>query len=278
MKAKLPGGLGTWPAFWLMDVPSLLNPKLNHLEIDVLEEYGDDPGSLHTTVHLWDSAEWNKSWGKESVSPECSMIQSFHTYGLDIQEDFLTFYFDRRRVWQFPNAIPGFSDKYDRELYVMVDLAYGGGSSRNNASNLDNNPRDMLVEYVRVWQGSGGSKGPNSTALWGSASFRTAGLSLKPSEQVNINGANLGFTTTGNLEVTDSKGSILWQTGTTSSCSTGCTAIFQNDGNLVLYSADGKVIWGANTWNNNMGSMAFNSQPPYLQIFNQECTVLWSSK
>jgi len=278
MKAQLSGGLGTWPAFWLMDRPGQLDTKMNHLEIDILEEYGDGPGNLFSTLHLWNAADSTHNWGTDNISPECSMIEGFHTYGLDIQQDFLTFYYDRRRIWQYPNTIPGFADKYDRDFFVLVDLAYGGGGNDNNVTNLDSGPQDMLVEYVKVWQGAGGSKGPNSTAPWDAATFKTAGLTLKPSDQVNINGVNLVFTTTGSLQVTDAKGATLWQSGSSSPCSTGCTAVFQNDGNFVLNDKDGKAYWGTSTWANNMGSMALYNKPPYLQIYDSKCTLLWYSK
>ncbi len=75
------------------------------------------------------------------------MTQGFHLYGLDVQPDFLTFYYDRQQIWQVPNVVPGYGDMYNRPLYVLVDLAYGGGTSINNETNLDKGPKDMWVEY-----------------------------------------------------------------------------------------------------------------------------------
>ena len=53
MMTKLPAGPGTWPAFWLMDVDSLVNRSVDAHEIDVLEQYGDAIGILRTTLHFW---------------------------------------------------------------------------------------------------------------------------------------------------------------------------------------------------------------------------------
>ena len=56
MRAKFPKGPGTWPAFWLMGVPQLKEPKdrktITQIEIDVVEQYGVGPNALHTTLHL----------------------------------------------------------------------------------------------------------------------------------------------------------------------------------------------------------------------------------
>jgi beta-glucanase (GH16 family) len=45
MRAKLPSGLGTWPAFWLEDTVGLKNNSMGHHEIDILEAYGNNVAS-----------------------------------------------------------------------------------------------------------------------------------------------------------------------------------------------------------------------------------------
>ena len=51
----------------------------------------------------------------------------------DIQPDYLTYYYDRTMIWQANSSIPGHGT-YDRPMYVMVNLAYGGGGDSNNIS------------------------------------------------------------------------------------------------------------------------------------------------
>ena len=100
MKAKLPLTEGTWPAFWLLDVPSFVTPGMNSHEIDILEQYSTVQ-MIHSTLHWWDAKNSTGSWGLEGTSIQCAMTEGFHTYGLDLQPDFLTFYFDRNMIW-FP--------------------------------------------------------------------------------------------------------------------------------------------------------------------------------
>jgi beta-glucanase (GH16 family) len=47
MRAKLPPGRGTWPAFWLLAPGSWPSSG----EIDVMEEVGFDPNVIHGTIH-----------------------------------------------------------------------------------------------------------------------------------------------------------------------------------------------------------------------------------
>jgi len=277
--AKLPTGPGTWPGFWLMSLPSLLNRKLHMGEIDIFEQYGDPVATLFSTLHLWDpSNSWAQLWNNENRSNQPTMTTGFHTYGADIQADFITFYYDRQRIGQFPNAIPGHTDKFDESMYVMINLAYGRGYAGNDVSNLLNGPQDMQIKYVRVWQGSGGSNGvPPGTSSLNSISYATAGLTLAPGSHVAIKGVRLTFTNSGNLEITDSLRKILWQTNTSGQCGSTCRAVFQNDGNLVLYGAANKPYWMSKTWNNNIASMTFSNRPPYLEIVDGNAKILWTS-
>jgi len=274
MRAKLPKGPGTWPAFWLLDVPSLLDKSLNSYEIDILEQYGSAAHELHATLHYWDRANSSGNWGIGKVSLQCQMTSDFHTYGLDIQSEYLTFYYDRLAYWQMPNVIPGTTETYNRPFYVLVNLAYGNGDNAPSGANF---LQDMLVDYVQVWQGSGGSANGFSSTNSNDITWATAGLTLKNGQQFSIRNANIVLTNNGNFQITDGHGSVLWQTGITKECTSGCTLVFQNDGNLVLNDS-GKPFWSSGTYNNNVGSMQFSNQPPYLQIMDQKCNVLWITK
>ncbi len=144
MRAKLPKGLGTWPAFWLMGVPQLKEPRdkktITQIEIDVVEQYGVGPNSLHTTLHLWGPGDFH--WAEGDTSIVQGMTDDFHTYGVLVEEDFTTFYYDRSELRK---------DRTPKEakvpLYLMVDLALGGGWPIDKTPN----PSDLLVDYVRVY-------------------------------------------------------------------------------------------------------------------------------
>jgi beta-glucanase (GH16 family) len=280
MLAQLPSGLGTWPAFWLDDVTSLVNKSLvgGH-EIDILEAYGDGPGILRSTIHYWDNANSKNDWGWGQWALQCSMYSGYHTYGMDIQPDYLTVYYDRMEVMRFPNKIPNITENYDRPMYIMVNLAIGGGSNLNNETNLRKGPQDMLVKYVKVWQGSGGSANGNSTAGALSLTWPTAQFTLNAGQKIVINGTTLTFTSKGSLQVLENgSGTIVYNSNSDNAncASNACYAYFQNDGNLVFH-AGTTVYWASNTWGNNEGSLSFGNTPPYLVIHDGHCNPMWSS-
>jgi hypothetical protein len=144
MRAKLPKGLGTWPAFWLMGVPQLKEPKdkktIPQIEIDVVEQYGVGPNALHTTLHLWGPGDFH--WAEGDTSVVTGMTDDFHTYGVLVEEDFITFFFDGVELRK---------DKTPKDakvpLYLMVDLALGGGWPIDRTPD----PSHMLVDYVRAY-------------------------------------------------------------------------------------------------------------------------------
>ncbi len=140
MRAKLPKGLGTWPAFWLLGAPSLLDKSATGIEIDVLEQYGVNPNVLWTNVHLWYPDKGHKADGRAYFVT--GMTDDFHRYGVMVDSAFIIFYYDGielRRVKTPPEAkVP---------LYILVDLALGGGWPIDKTPN----PSYMYVDYVRAY-------------------------------------------------------------------------------------------------------------------------------
>jgi hypothetical protein len=144
MRAQLPKGLGTWPAFWLMGVPQLQEPRdkktLTQIEIDVVEQYGVGPNALHTTLHRWGPGEFH--WAEGDTAIVTGMTEGFHTYGALVEEDFIRFYFDGVELRKSPTP-----KEAKVPLYLMVDLALGGGWPIAQTPD----PSRLLVDYVRVY-------------------------------------------------------------------------------------------------------------------------------
>jgi beta-glucanase (GH16 family) len=133
MRAQLPAGQGFWPAFWLMPESGQSLP-----ELDVLEGLSNDPASMTTTSHSWVSGMLS------SKAAVANTTTGFHTYGMDWEPDFITWYFDGQPVYQI--ATP--SDM-NQPMYMIVNLAVGGvfaGSPDYVSSGR------MLVDYVRAYQ------------------------------------------------------------------------------------------------------------------------------
>lgn len=140
MRAKLPGGPGVWPAFWLGSNAQGTRPNP---EIDVIEYYGKFPESYQAATHIWQAGQALSDEGYRIEVPKHSLETEFHTYGVSIDEKFVIFYLDRRVV-AFEKTLP----EYLQPLYPMVNLAAGSGWPIEGMRN----PSIMYVDYIRAYR------------------------------------------------------------------------------------------------------------------------------
>lgn len=143
MRAELPPGPGTWPGFWL----NANQPKSDHspgVEIDVIEYYGQFTDGYHSSVHIWNKDDPKKSTVEDHIThvPPGSLTSGFHTYGVDVERDWITFYLDRHETWRVATP-PELQDP----LMVLVDLALGSGWPIDKTPN----PSVLKVDYVHVF-------------------------------------------------------------------------------------------------------------------------------
>jgi beta-glucanase (GH16 family) len=140
MRAKLPGGEGVWPAFWLGS--NALGGKPNP-EIDVLEYYGRFPDAYMATTHIWDHGNSLSGTAYRVDVPRSSLETAFHTYGVSIDGKEVRFYLDRKEV-----AREESKPEYLQPMFLMVNLAAGGGWPIAGMAN----PSTMYVDYIRAYR------------------------------------------------------------------------------------------------------------------------------
>lgn len=141
-RMKLPPGPGTWPAFWLAALKPVAGSDRN-VEIDVIEYYGQFAFAYRPAIHVWYKDE-SKTRGKDQKIdvPDGSLVQDFHTYGVDVSPQAIVFFLDRKPVWSQPTPA-----ELDGPLYPLVDLALGSGWPIDRTPN----PSTLLVDYVHVY-------------------------------------------------------------------------------------------------------------------------------
>jgi hypothetical protein len=144
VRAKLPPGEGMWPAFWLDSmIPSTSSDP--SLEIDVFEYYGQFPEKFHSTVTQWPKDRTLQNIWQATVTPVTagSLTNDFHTFGVDVQPDWITIYLDGVQTWRTPTPAT-----HKHGLMILVNLAMGGGWSIANAPS----PSYMYVDYIRAYE------------------------------------------------------------------------------------------------------------------------------
>lgn len=140
VRAKLPGGPGVWPAFWLGSNSKDGKPNP---EIDILEYYGQFPELYRATTHVWQQGKSISGTSYRIDVPPGSLENAFHTYGVSIDRQNVIFYLDRKEVVREASK-----PEYLQPVFLMLDLAAGGGWPIAGMRS----PSVMYVDYVRAYR------------------------------------------------------------------------------------------------------------------------------
>jgi beta-glucanase (GH16 family) len=152
-RISVPSGAGTWPAFWMMPQSSVYGSWPKSGEIDIMEHVGSDPRMTSHAVH---TALKNGSIGNNWFTKvyKDSMENNFHIYSINWDPDQILFYIDNIKTG---TLYRNYTDTYtgwpfDQEFYVILNLAVGGTMGGSIDDNIFNNPVELKVDYVRLYQ------------------------------------------------------------------------------------------------------------------------------
>lgn len=150
-RAKVPGGKGTWAAFWMM--PKHFTAWPLDGEIDIMEYVGYRPNVTQATTHtdLYNHTINTEKTGTKDIQ---NAETEFHVYGLEWTEDQITGYVDGIAYFTFKNDHLG--DKrtwpFDTPFYLKLNLAIGGNWGGLQGVSEDIFPAKYEIDYVRVYQ------------------------------------------------------------------------------------------------------------------------------
>ena len=146
VRAKLPGGVGTWPAIWMLGATGNW-PDAG--EIDIMEQVGKNPTLIYGTIHTKATLGTDGDGGHIAVADDCDR---FHNYQLTWTPDSLSIGMDGKIFHTYKNPGKGNDSwPFDKPQYLLLNVALGGGMA---GKVIDDKalPRQMEVEYVRVYQ------------------------------------------------------------------------------------------------------------------------------
>ena len=152
VRAKLPTGLGTWPAVWMLGV--------NHKEagwpacgeIDIMENVGFDPLRIVGSVH---TAAYNHTIGthKSASVAVASPWEGFHVYAMEWYADRIDIFVDGQKYFTFRNEGTGSRTwPFDKPQYLLINLAIGGSWGGQKGIDDARFPHRYVVDYVRIYQ------------------------------------------------------------------------------------------------------------------------------
>lgn len=152
ISAKVPGGLGTWPAIWMMPTDDAYGGWPKSGEIDIMEYVGYDPHKLYYNIHF----QGTRKKGHESTGSSSLFLQPYHRFVKFtlvwtpskvewFEDDKLVHTYtkksNRHKVWPF-----------DKRFYMILNLAYGGAWGGQQGIDDTKLPHKFYVDYVRVYQ------------------------------------------------------------------------------------------------------------------------------
>ena len=153
VKAKLPTGVGTWPAIWMLGNAHKEGTRWPDCgEIDIMENVGYEPDVIHANVH---TKAYNHSIGTNKgnkITIE-KPYENFNVYAVNWFEDHIDFYLNDELYFSFENEGTG-NDvwPFDKAHYLLINLAIGGTWGGEKGLDKSILPQKYYIDYVKVYK------------------------------------------------------------------------------------------------------------------------------
>ncbi len=155
VRAKLPSGVGTWPAIWMLG-KNIIEPgaywsatygTLNWPdcgEVDIMEHWGSNQNYVQSAMHTPSSFGGTVNLGGQTISTAST---AFHIYTLVWTAEKMEFAVDGIIHYTYnPTVKDSNTWPFDAEQYLLLNLAIQGNIDSGFTQGA------MEVDYVRVYQ------------------------------------------------------------------------------------------------------------------------------
>jgi beta-glucanase (GH16 family) len=159
-RLRLPRGQGIWPAFWALgsNIGSVGWP--NSGEIDVMENIGREPSTVHGSLHGPGYSGGSPLTGTFTLGGG-TFADAFHTFSADWGPGTVSFAVDGVTYETHTSAdTHGNPWAFDHPFFLILNLAVGGNFP-GNPDGSSTYPQQYLIDYVHVfaWTTGGGGTG-----------------------------------------------------------------------------------------------------------------------
>lgn len=151
VRAKLPKGMGVWPAIWMLgtNIDQVGWPACG--EIDIMEYVGFEPENIYATLHLKDPLTGKRVRdGKRTQLKE--PFAGFHNYILEWDSWQIKIFCDNQlyQIVDIDRAGKGIDSSFRNPQYLLLNLALGGSWGGKIDENIF--PQEFVIDYVRVYK------------------------------------------------------------------------------------------------------------------------------
>jgi beta-glucanase (GH16 family) len=143
VRMKLPRGQGMWPAFWMLGGSNWPTDG----EIDVMENIGKEPTTVHGTIH---GPGYSGANGIGAAYNGPNFSDDFHTYAVDWNGQSITWSVDGNAYeTRTPADLNGNQWVYNHPFFLILNLAVGGDWP-GDPDGSTQFPQQLVVDYVHV--------------------------------------------------------------------------------------------------------------------------------
>ena len=143
-RAKLPAGVGTWPAIWMLgnNITTVGWPACG--EIDIMEHKGSDLNKIYATLHHPGHSGGNGDGSTKVIS---NATTEFHIYRMEWSASSIKFYIDDVIFYTFSNnsSLP-----FNQNFFLLLNFAMGGNFGGTVDPAFTN--ATFEIDYIRVYQ------------------------------------------------------------------------------------------------------------------------------
>ncbi len=155
IRAKLPSGVGTWPALWMLG--KNINEKGAYWytqgfgevnwpacgEIDIMEHWGTNQNFVQSAMHTPSSHGGTVNKGGQTIPTASS---EFHVYAMDWTPEKITFSVDGNVHYTYNPAVKNADTwPYDKDQYLLMNIAIQSSIDENFTESA------MEIDYVRIY-------------------------------------------------------------------------------------------------------------------------------
>jgi len=151
-RIRVPRGQGMWPAFWMLgdNIGTVGWPQCG--EIDIMENIGREPGTVHGTIHGPGYSGGN-GIGRPFTLQSGAFSDDFHVFAVEWRANHVSWYVDGTLYHEMTpaNTPSGTQWVFEHPFFLLLNFAVGG-QWPGDPDVTSTFPQQMVVDYVRVYQ------------------------------------------------------------------------------------------------------------------------------
>jgi hypothetical protein len=151
VRAKIPAGVGTWPAIWMLPTGQAYGIWPRSGEIDIMEHVGFDMGTVHGSLYSL-AHNWITETPQTGSTFIADVDTAFHDYAIEWTPTGISFEVDGNVYFSAANPGTGWQEwPFDQPFHLILNVAVGGFWGGQQGIDPDIWPARMEVDYVRVY-------------------------------------------------------------------------------------------------------------------------------